>query len=272
VDLNTVREIASPQDRTRVPDWREGDAYLAGGTWLFSEPQPGLRRLIDLTALEWPALEVSEDGLTIAATCTLAELAGFAPPPRWPAGPLFRQCCDALLGSFKVWNAATVGGNICLSLPAGPMTSMSAALDGVCRIWTADGSERTVPVVDFVTGPSRNVLEPGDLLRAVFLPAAALRSRTAFRQQSLSPVGRSAALVIGRRDDDGAGSVFTVTAATRRPVQLRFDRPPSSEELLGALEDAAPTWHADVHGHPVWREQLTRLMLDEVRRELDDSA
>ena len=31
--------------------WREGDAWLAGGTWLFSEQQPRLRRLIDLQSL-----------------------------------------------------------------------------------------------------------------------------------------------------------------------------------------------------------------------------
>jgi len=35
--------------------------------------------------------------------------------PQWAAAPLIRQCCNALLGSFKVWNAATVGGNMCAS-------------------------------------------------------------------------------------------------------------------------------------------------------------
>jgi len=50
-----------------------GLAWLAGGTWLFSEPQPDLHTLIDLESLRWPALEVSGDGLNIAATCRVAE-------------------------------------------------------------------------------------------------------------------------------------------------------------------------------------------------------
>ena len=41
----------------------------------------------------------------------------------WAAYPLIWQCVNSLLGSFKVWNVATVAGNICMALPAGPMTS-----------------------------------------------------------------------------------------------------------------------------------------------------
>jgi len=46
VDLNTIGEIARPKPGHGTIAWREGDAWLAGGTWLFSEPQPQLRRLI----------------------------------------------------------------------------------------------------------------------------------------------------------------------------------------------------------------------------------
>ena len=87
-----------------------------------------------------------------------------------------------------------------MSLPAGPMISLTAALDGVCTIWKAGGGEQKVPVVDFVTGDQRNRLTPGDLLRQIDIPIAALKRRTAFRQISLAPVGRSAALLIGSLD------------------------------------------------------------------------
>ena len=55
------------------------------------------------------------------------------------------------------------------------------------------------------------MLAPGDLLRQIDIPLAALKRRAAFRQISLTPVGRSAALVIGslaqrrRADADGDG-------------------------------------------------------------------
>ena len=144
MDLNTITEVARPQTREQLPVWTAGDAWLAGGTWLFSEPQVHLTRLIDLADLKWPALTVGDDHLTIAATCTVAQLDALPCPPEWIASPLINQCCRAFLASFKIWKTATVGGNICMSLPAGPMISLTAALDGVCTIWKADGSEQRV--------------------------------------------------------------------------------------------------------------------------------
>jgi CO/xanthine dehydrogenase FAD-binding subunit len=264
VDIDTVTEFAPAPGAA----WRDGDAWLAGGTWLFSQPQPGLSRLLDLHAFGWPSLTESAGGLEIAATCTLAELARWRPTARWPAVALLRQCCDALLGSFKVWNMATVGGNICLSLPAGPMTSLAASLDGVAAIWSPDGSARDVPAADFVTGAGRNVLRPGELLRSVSLPAGALRCRTAFRQASLAPLGRSAAVVIGRRLAGDPRVVITVTAATSRPVQLRFETPPSPDAAVDALDAAVPGYYDDMHGAPQWRAAMTRRYLAEVLAEL----
>src|SRR4051812_10741719 len=81
MDLNTITEVAHPASRTQLPVWTAGDAWLAGGTWLFSEPQAHLRRLIDLTDLKWPALTIDRSGLTIAATCTVAQLDALPCPP-----------------------------------------------------------------------------------------------------------------------------------------------------------------------------------------------
>ena len=89
--------------------------------------------------------------------------------------------------SFKIWNAATVGGNVCMSLPAGAMISLTAALEGVCTLWPRDGKPREVPVVDFVTGNHTNVLQKGELLRSILLPASALTKRFAIRQVVAHP-------------------------------------------------------------------------------------
>ena len=103
MDLNTIATVAHPTTRDQLPVWTAGDAWLAGGTWLFSEPQVHLTRLIDLTDLKWPALTISETGLSIAATCTVAQLDALACPPDWIAAPLINQCCRAFLASFKIW-------------------------------------------------------------------------------------------------------------------------------------------------------------------------
>jgi len=269
MDLNTIKEVAHPQRRDQLPVWTAGDAWLAGGTWLFSEPQAHLTRLIDLRDFKWPALTINEAGLTIAATCTVAELDGFPCPPEWIASSLIDQCCRAFLASFKIWKTATVGGNLCMSLPAGPMIALTAALDGVCTIWKADGSEQKIGVADFVIGDQRNVLSPGDLLRQIDLPLAALMRRSAFRQISLTPVGRSAALLVG--SVDSAGSLaLTVTASTVRPVQLAFNAVPQANELRDAILHHIPDalYHDDVHGKPPWRKHMTLRLAEEIRGEL----
>ena len=271
LDLHFIETVVRPTSRDALPEPRAGDAYLAGGTWLFSEPQAGLRRLVDLASFGWPALDVlPAGGLEIAATCRLSELERFAAPPGWRAAALFGQCGDALWGSFKIRNAATVGGNLCLALPAAPMAALVTALDGRCLIWTPDGGERHVPAADFVTGAGRNALRPGELLRAIRLPAEALHRCCAFRQASLTRFGRSAALLIGTRDGRHGGMSLTITAAVRAPVRLEFETVPSAETLSEALSlvltDAA--LHDDPHGAPDWKRAMACRLAEEIRQEL----
>jgi CO/xanthine dehydrogenase FAD-binding subunit len=273
VDLNTIDSVVRPRARADLPAWRPGDAWLAGGTWLFSEPQPALRRLVDLSSLGWAPHTVGADGLWLAATCTIARLAKLESPAAWAAAPLIGQCCRALLGSFKVWNAATVGGNLCMALPAGPVAALAVALDGACTVWTPGGGERVVAAAEFVLGPQQTALRPGEILRGLQLPATALERRAAFRRISLSPQGRSGALLIGTLGADGRFAL-TVTASTRRPVRL--DLPHCADRV--SLRDAVAAsidrdlWYDDVHGAPDWREHVTLLLAEEIRAELGEGG
>src|SRR5271165_5971630 len=177
MNLNTVKEIRRPKTADEIADWRNGYAWLAGGTWLFSEPQLSTDTLIDLEHLYWPALNKTPDGIEIAATCTIAELYHFAAPLEWTAAGLFRECSNALLASFKIWNMATIGGNICMSLPAGALISLTAALEASYTLWPRSAPARRVAAVDFVTGDHANILQPGELLRSIHLPVTALSKR-----------------------------------------------------------------------------------------------
>jgi CO/xanthine dehydrogenase FAD-binding subunit len=275
MNLDTITEIKRPASADEIRQWHDGYAWLAGGTWLFSEPQYATGTLIDLDQLNWPALKASSAGLDIAATCTIAELYRFVGPADWTATSLLRECCNSFLASFKIWNAATVGGNICMSLPAGPMISLAAALEATLTLWPRDAAPREVQAVDFVTDNHTNVLQRGELLRNIHLPARALSKRFAFRRASLTELGRSAALVIGTRslvaDDD---LLITITATTPRPVQLRFDRIPSAKDLREVIDARIPAdgYFDDVHGTPAYKRHLTYYFAEQIRAELTRSA
>ena len=270
MNLETVTEVRYPTSAEEVAEWRDGYAWVGGGTWLFSEPQAELNTLIDLDSLAWPALAVSDQGLEIAATCKIAQLYEFEAPVEWTAAPLFRDCCNALLASHKVWNMATVGGNICMSLPAGAMIALTSTLEGVATLWPRGGAPRQVAITDLVTGNHANVLKAGELLRSIHLPASALTKRFAVRQMSLTHLGRSAALIVGTMDAVGGDFLLTVTAATPRPVQLAFATPPSAEQLRDAIEARIPAdgYFADVHGAAPYKRHITYYFAEQIRAEL----
>ncbi|KQZ06013.1 FAD-binding molybdopterin dehydrogenase [Microbacterium sp. Root53] len=269
MDLSTVtsfRRARGPGDLALAP----GETVLAGGTWLFGEPQPEVTGLVDLTAMGWPDLEVSPAGLRIGATCSIARLVRFArdgeAPAEWAATRMFPVAADALLASFKIWNTATVGGNIARAFAAAAMVSLATGLDGTAEVWTPDGGERTLPVAEIPARDGVSTLRLGEVIRAIDLPARTLRSRFTLHRIALAELGRSAAVVTGRADEDGA-AVFVVTAATERPVVLRFPAAPSATELAEAVR-SAPGYFSDPLGAADWRRAVSVVLAERARAEL----
>jgi CO/xanthine dehydrogenase FAD-binding subunit len=276
MDQNTIQEYIEPAAGGDPPPWQPGDAWLGGGTHLFATPMPHLRRVIDLTTLAWPSLSISDEGLEIAATCTVHELFEFVLPSEWKAGPLLRKCVEAFLGSFKIWHTQTVGGNICTSLPAGPMITMSCALDATYELWGANGSRSsrsgrsTVSAISFVTGDGTNILEPGQILRSILIPRAALARKFALRRFTLTQMGRSSVFLVGTLDSQSGEFLLTVSAATIHPVQLRFPCLPQKDALQSALhqEITEDLYFFDPNGRPDHRQHLTHIFAEEIRQEL----
>ena len=270
MNLNTILEVKRPGSSEQIGQWREGYAWLAGGTWLFSEPQVATSTLIDLDGLGWTPLVATADGLEIAATCRIADLHAFKGPPAWRAVPLFHDCINAFLMSFKIAHEATVGGNICMSLPAGAMISLTTALEAVYTLWPRSGALRKVPAIDFVTGNNRNILAPGELLRSIHIPASALSKRFALRHASLTHLGRSAALIVGTQDKSARDMLLTITAATPRPVQMHFATVPTAAALRRAIDERIPAdgYFDDVHGSADYKRHLTYHFAEQIRAEL----
>ena len=118
---------------------------------------------------------------------------------------------------------------------------------------------------------SINVLKPGELLRNIHIRARALHKSFASHRSSLTHLGRSAVFLIGTRSVDDSDLLLTITAATPRPVQIKFDRPPSAAELRHAIDEAVPAdgYFDDVHGSPAYRRRLTYYYAEQIRAELE---
>ena len=274
MDQGTVREFIRPTGDDPTGQWQPGDAYLAGGTFLFSTPLPDMHRLIDLTHLGWPSLEVSDRGLRIAATCRVVELYDFIPPAEWAAGPFLREAVDSFLAGFKIWNTATVGGNICTSLPASPMTTMGAALDATLEIWGPGGARRTMSVPDFILSNHVNALQPGELLRAIDIPLESLMRRYSYQRFTLTKHGRSSEFLVGTSDPAKGDLLLTITAATSRPFVLRFASMPSAADLRNAIGDSVsdPDYFDDPNGSPAHRKHMTYYLAELIRADLAGEA
>ena len=147
----------------------------------------------------------------------------------WTAAPLFRQCCRSFLASFKIWNEATVGGNICMSLPAGPMISLTAALEGVCTLWPRSGEPRQVSRRRF------RDRQPPECPRTRRIAAIDLPARSRAPQEVRLPtVHAHAPRAIGSAADRHRAAPSTANSCSRSP-------PPPSARFSSALKrDPAP--------------------------------
>jgi CO/xanthine dehydrogenase FAD-binding subunit len=270
MDLPGLTEVRVARSRADLA-LSETVVPLGGGTWLYSEPQPHLTGLVDLTGLGWTPWEaLPGGGLRVAATCTIAEAARIQARAEWRALPLFAQCAESLLASFKVQAIATVGGNIATALAAGGMIALATALDAELVVWTPDGGERREPVESAVLAQRRTTLAPGQVIRSIEFPPHALGARTAFRRIALSPLGRAGAVVAARADRDG-GCVVSVTGGTERPEVLRFPAVPDDRSLRAAVEGIR-SWFTDQHGAADWRRAMTVLLAQDAVAELREAA
>lgn len=70
------------------------------------------------------------------------------------------------VGSPQIRNAATIGGNVATSSPAGDSLPVLAALDATVHLRSKRGT-RAVRFVEFMTGPKKNVRQADEIVTAV---------------------------------------------------------------------------------------------------------
>ena len=144
MDLNTVVNYRYARTRADLA-LGPGERIMGGGTWLFSEPQVDDHRTgRSVTRWAGPPWNTAPTACGSARPARSPNCPQLPERAGWTAHPLFFQCATALLASFKIWNVATVGGNICRSFAAAAMVSLCVALDGIAA--DLDTRRRRTPV------------------------------------------------------------------------------------------------------------------------------
>lgn len=149
-----------------------GLTVLAGGTDLMVQLNYGVRRPAGVLSLrrvrELRGWRVEAGSVVVGARTTYTELLD---PGLATLAPALAQAARTV-GSPQIRNTGTIGGNLATASPAGDTLPVLAAAAAAVELASATG-RRLVPVTEFLTGPKRTSLAPGELVVAVRLPVAA---------------------------------------------------------------------------------------------------
>ena len=146
---------------------------LAGGTDLMVDVNYGRRRLDDVVSLRrlgdlrgW-RVERGETGdeAVIGAAATYTTLLA---PDLSALLPALAQAARTV-GSPQIRNTGTIGGNLATGSPAGDTLPVLVAHDARVEL-TSLGGRRSLAVAEFLVGPKRTALAPGELITAVRVP------------------------------------------------------------------------------------------------------
>lgn len=233
---------------------------LAGGTDLVIRLREGKE---EPEALIWPGripslrqISVSEDCLSIGSMATLSEIASAL-----EGYPEFAAIADAAsgVGSPQIRAKATMAGNLCNASPAGDMLPIALLYETDLEILSGNGEITRIPAKDFLLGPGRTALRPGQaVIRLIIDRRRFADYRSAFKKigfRSYVSIARIGMGMLVRFRNDGSieDSRITLGAVANTPIRV-----PEAEALLyGSMPDESVT--------DAVRDILTRTVHDNCR-------
>ena len=237
-----VSLLASKGDQARV---------LAGGTDLIVQLREGRRQLetvVDVKKIrEANVLSYdAQNGLHLGAAVPCHRI--YNDPTIAKAYPGLMDAFT-LIGGIQIQGRASVGGNLCNSSPAADSIPPLIAHRAMCVVAGPNG-QRVVPVEQFCTGPGRNVLENGEFLLSLRIPAPPNNFGAHYlrfiprNEMDIAVVGVGSSLVLG--DDNSTVTDARIALGAVAPTPLvaveaaaALVGNPISDDTIAAAANAA---------------------------------
>jgi CO/xanthine dehydrogenase FAD-binding subunit len=211
---------------------------IAGGTDFYPARQgrPLPESALDLCGIEGlHGIARDAAGWRIGAATTWTEIAKADLPPAFDA----LRAAAREVGSIQIQNAGTIAGNLCNASPAADGVPPLLALDAVVECASLAGTRR-LALSDFLLGPRKTALLPGELVTAILVPDLPADARSAFhklgsRRYLVISIAMVAVLIAP--DADGRVAVARVAVGAASPVARRL--PAVEAALIGRPLDPA---------------------------------
>jgi carbon-monoxide dehydrogenase medium subunit len=254
---------------------------LAGGTDVIVQVREGRRKvalLVDVKGIP----EVNEltynptTGLVIGAAVPCYKIYG-----RAEIAEAYPGLIDAvsLVGGIQIQGRATVGGNLCNASPAADTIPALIAHEAMCVIAGPSG-RREVPVEQFCTAPGRTVLQRGEFLVTLRMPAPKANWGAAYlrfiprNEMDIAVVGVGGSVVLDQTRNTFVSARIALGAVAATPLRVETagaalaGKPVSDEALQQAAEAAQAVARPinDMRGTVEFRRHLVGVLTRRVLR------
>lgn len=200
---------------------KPGARFVGGGTDLMVRIREGKvapSALVSLSRIPGLARIEAGPSLFLGAGVKVADLEASADVAA--AIPVLAQAAGRL-GSVQIRNAATLGGNLCNASPCADLAPPLLAYEARVRLASSAGV-RDVSLEEFFVGPRLSLLEPGEVLVGVLVPAAP-GARAAFVKKGRVQMDIALASIAVRLEFDGARCTRArVAAGSLGPIPMRL--------------------------------------------------
>ena len=260
-----------------------GAVALAGGTDLLVEMrarsvEPTL--VVDLKRLA-PLRGVRRDdgALWIGALTTVTEVLD---APQLEGGLACLLDAARAFACAEIRHRATVGGNLANASPGAEFCVPLVALEARVHLHGVEGSERSLPIGEFLRGVNHTALEPGELITGVSVPTNGGELRSAYRRRSRTRGMdlASVSLAVAIRDADRPSlrrvslSMGAVEAVPPRPdaaeallSRRRLDLATVAEAGRALVAGAAPR-RGSLRAEPAYKRAVLPVLLERMLLDL----